>query len=278
MRNSIAFRFGLAALMAGALYAGMALGRAPTTFTLPSNGKTTALQAPAFLQAAHAAGNADVLARIDEEAGISAYFKAPDAITLSQVRGVFRVIETETADYIIGTVAVPNYKESADAHAYVHKTGWILAYYMRNVPVSKIIDVSATTISTTKLKTVVAALASAAGAPFTDVTYYDFRYPSATHMLLIVEDCANGNSFTVKLPSSYGYFERGWADTDLYGCQYGGEFIVDGVNAYSSSVGNDRGDLQAGYGSLTASQLLPDTTHTISINDWGVLVIIYRVP
>ena len=214
MRNSIAFRFGLAALMAGALYAGMALGRAPTTFTLPSNGKTTALQAPAFLQAAHAAGNADVLARIDEEAGISAYFKAPDAISLNLVRTAFRTVELETADYILGSVPVPNYPEHHDVHVYVHKTGWILAYYLRADAVSKIIDLIARSTTTTKLKTVVAAVASAAGAPFGDVTYYDFRYPSATHMLFIAEDVANGNYFTIKLPSSYGYFERGWGYVD----------------------------------------------------------------
>ena len=209
MRTSIVFRFGLAALMAGALYAGTALGRAPAAPTLPSNSKTTALQAPAFLQIAHAAETADVLARIDEEAGISAYYKTPDAITLSLVRSVFRVVETETADYILGSVAVPNYPEHYDVHVYVHKTGWILAYYLRGDLIGKIIDAHAQTLNTTKLKTVVASVASAAGAPFGDVTYYDFRYPSATHMLLVAEDSANGNEFTIKLPSSYGYFERG---------------------------------------------------------------------
>ena len=201
MRNSIVFRFGLAALVAGALYAGTALGRAPAAPTLPGNSETTALQPPTFLKAAHAADNADVLARIDEEAGISAYYKTPDAITINQVRSVFRVIETETADYILGSVAVPNYVEHYDVHVYVHRTGWILAYYLRVDAVSKILDVVAQTISTTKLKTVVSTVAITAGAPFTDVTYYDFRYPNATHMLLVAEDDVSGNTFTIKLPS-----------------------------------------------------------------------------
>ena len=199
------YRILIAILIVGALYAGSTIGQ---HLDIPTSGKTTALQVPTFLQKAHAAGEADVLARIDEEAGISAYYKAPDAITINQVHSTFRTIETETADYIIGSVAVPNNVEHYDAHVYVHKTGWILAYYLRGDPVSKILDNY--TINTTKLKTVVATVASAAGAPFGDVTYYDFRYPNATNMLLVAEDYQNGNSFTIKMPSNYGYFERGW--------------------------------------------------------------------
>jgi hypothetical protein len=269
MRTSIAFRFGLAVLMAGALYAGTALGRAPAA---PDNSKTTALQPPAFLQAAYAAGTADVLARIDEEAGISAYFKAPDAITISQVRSVFRVIETETADYIIGSVAVPSYLEHYDVHVYVHKTGWILAYYLRGDHVGKIVDALAQTLNTTKLKTVVAAVASAAGAPFGDVTYYDFRYPSATHMLLVAEDAANGNNFTIKLPSTYGYFER--SGVTLASC-CDGQFYINGAVI---PITFSNGPYSMHYGSISASQLLPDLTHNIATPNWSALVIIYRIP
>lgn len=233
-----------------------------------------ALKAPAFVGVAHAEGDAaavDIGAQLDQEAGISAYFKSPDAITLSQVRGQFRTIETETADYIIGSVGVPNHTENFDAHVYVHKTGWILAYYLRVDPVSKIIDVYGSTINTTKLKTVVAAVASAAGAPFTDVTYYDFRYPNATHMLFVAEDYNNGHEFTIQLPSIYGYFERGWALNN-----FGGQsayFQLDGVNLTATWSGN-----AMYYGTITASQLLPDVSHTVVIDDYGILVIVYRVP
>ncbi len=277
MRTSIVFRFGLAALMAGALYAGVALGRAPAAPTLPGNSKTTALQAPAFLRAAHAAGEADVLARIDEEAGISAYFKAPDAITLSLVRTAFRTVELETADYLLGSVAVPGYPEHYDVHVYVHKTGWILAYYLRGDAVSKMLDVLALTINTTKFKTVIAAVAGAGGAPFGDVTYYDFRYPSATHMLLVAEDLGGGNDFTIKLPSSYGYFDRGLGLRDIC-CSNPNDayFTLDGVR--QGLLRWDASGYGYGYGTLNASQLLPDLTHTITVDDWGVLVIIYRVP
>jgi len=210
---------------------------------------------------------------LDQEAGISAYFKSPDAITLSQVRGAFRTIEVETAEYIVGSVAVTGYVEHFDAHVYVNTNGWILAYYLRADPVSKIIDMQAQTINTTKLRTVVLTVAGAAGVPFTDVTYYDFRYPSATHMLLVAEDNDNGNSFTITVPT-YAYSERGWANYD----EWAYDFWFDGVNVPNQ--------VWAGgpmcYGTLTASQVLPDVTHTVEIdsgwNAYGVLVLVYRVP
>ena len=261
------YRILIAILIVGALYAGSTIGQ---HLHIPTSGKTTALQAPTFLQKAHAVGEADVLARIDAEAGISAYYKTPDAITISQVRSTFRTIETETADYIIGSVAVPNYVEHFDVHVYAHKSGWILAYYMRGDPVSKIVDAKATTLNTTKLKTVVAAVASAAGAPFSDVTYYDFRYPNATHMLMVAEDFANGNAFTIQLPSSYGYFAREWALMNFNGERY---FTVDGIRQDPVWGAADHY-----YGTLTASQLLPDVPHTITVDDWGVLVLVYRLP
>ena len=65
-----------------------------------------------------------------DEAGISAYFKSASPIALADVRGVFRVIEVETADYIIGSVPVPDYRGEYDAHVYVHREGWFVAYYL----------------------------------------------------------------------------------------------------------------------------------------------------
>ena len=96
-------------------------------------GKTLRLQAPSFAGIANAetdSAGLDIGALLEQEAGISAYYQSPYAITLSQVRPLFRVIEAETADYIIGSVPVAGYTENADAHVYVHKDGWILAYFL----------------------------------------------------------------------------------------------------------------------------------------------------
>jgi hypothetical protein len=265
-------RWGSVALLA--LATALATSFIPQQRSLTYGSTTLQLAAPAFVQVASAQdtpGGSGIGSTLDQEAGISAYYKTPDAISLNQVRDLFRTIEAETSDYLLGSVPVPNYVEHFDVHVYVHTSGWILGYYLRNDPVSKIVDWRASTISTTKLNSVVSAVASAAGAPISGVTYYDFRYPNATNILMVAEDRFSGDDFTIELPSSYGYFERSWGLAAFGSPDY---FTVDGVNLPNRvyGVGNDH------YGTLTASQLLPAVPHTITAEDYGVLVITYRVP
>jgi len=240
---------------------------------MASSPQAISLIAPALASVNNQGAVAEAIGqKLDTEAGISAYFKSPDPIALSQVRPMFRTIETETTDYILGSIGIPNYaEEHFDAHVYVHKSGWILAYYLRDDPISKIVDSRAQTINTTKLNNVVAAVASTAGSPFTSATHYDFRYPNATNMMMVAEHYANGSEFTVKMPASYGYFERGWALQDITCCN--ADFRLNGVDLQQQYVENG-----AMYGSISASELLPDLTHTIWVYDYGVLIVIYRVP
>lgn len=241
--------------------------------SMTNTGSTTLqLDAPYFVRVARAESNAsttDIGTKLDQEAGISAYYKSPDLITLSLVRGQFRTIETETADYILGSVAVEDYPEHFDAHVYVHKDGWILAYYLKDTSVSKIVYTKTYNIGTSKLISAIAKVAAAAGVPFSDATYYDFRYPNATHMMFIYEDSANGNDFTIQLPSSYSYYERSYMVSG-YPSYY---FRIDGV---SPTPTYQEGYLQYGY--VSTAQLQTDVTHTITVNQNGVLVIVYREP
>lgn len=245
----------------------------------PSNdGFRIQLKAPAFVQTAYAqdAPEAfDIGQKLDDEAGISAYFQSPGAIDLTLALSAFRTVEIQTADYIIGSVAVPSHPENFDAHVYVHKDGWVLAYYMRADPTSKIVDVLGKTINSTKLTSVLAAVAGAAGIPFSSASYYDFRYPNATNMLFVAEDYANGHEFEITLPTSYGYFERGWAVYDAYPAS--NNFKVDGIEQTPIWSGSSML-----YGTLTAAQLLPGTPHLVWVSDssnaYGVVVITYRVP
>jgi len=101
-------------------------------------------------------------------------------------------------------------------------------------------------------------LAAAAGAAYYGPTYYDFRYPNATHMMII----ADTGSFDVKLTSSFGYSELSCS------------------GHYTRVDGKEMTGLY-GYAFLTAAQLRPDVYHTISAyySDESVaLVLIYRVP
>jgi hypothetical protein len=237
------------------------------TGSRPSGQTSLGLSRPPFLEAARAAPAYDIGSRLDTEAGISAYMQT-DVINLDNAATAFRVIELKTSDYIIGSVGVPSYEEHFDAHIYVHKDGWILAYYLRQDPVSKIVDSVHQSIDSTNLYSVLSVVAGASGVPFGTVNYYDFRYPNATNILLVKEDNQNGNDFTITIPSSFGYYERGYS---LWNSGYGFYFQLDGTNlTHTYKYGNHA------YGVITASQLLPDTPHTFLVDDVGVLVIVYR--
>lgn len=150
-----------------------------------------------------------------------------------------------------------------------------MAYYFNSDPVAKIIDVKGASIDSNLLKNTVAAVAGAAGMGFTDVTYYDFRYPNATNMMFIAElTDAGGNDFTINLTSSFGYSERSWSAAQVVGCCNQLDFWIDGVSMYSTSEYWNNG---LGYGFITFSELLPDINHVISENQYGVLVIVYTV-
>jgi hypothetical protein len=235
---------------------------------------TLALQPPAFVQAAssEASGTPEqIAAMLSDEAGISAYMQTSNPIDLNVVRGEFRTIETETADYIIGSVAVPDHPERFDAHVYVHTDGWILAYYMKEAATAKIVDVKAQTINSTKLETVIAVLAGTLGESVADLKYYDFRYPNATNILMIAEDDDDENYFFIELPSDYGYSERSWAVYDSYAPR----IYLDGTATSADWYGSDMG-----YGSISSSELLVGEPHSIQLDGgyYGVLVITYRVP
>lgn len=238
------------------------------------------LQAPSFVDVA-SAGEIGV-ASIEDEAGISAYFQASTTINLDDVRDAFRTIETETTDYIIGSVAVGEYPESEDVHVYVHTDGWILAYYLAADPVGKIFDWRAyhdagRTSITTKLENTLAVVASEAGVAFSSSTYYDFRYPNATHLMLIVEWVYAGtDSCEVNLPGSFAYYERSWSfGSDLRNASY----KLDGVTIKSHGS-----SWSTSQGTLTAAQLLPDQFHTIEVYGesyastyaYGGLALVYK--
>ena len=157
------------------------LGLAPQPAAPASGGNAIALVAPPFIGVAHAQEGPDAqgapaaapMGFPQNEAGISAYFKSATPVNLADVRSVYRVIEVETADYIIGSVPVPDWWESYDVHLYVHRDGWFLAYYLNADPVGKIIDWKRYNGSSlpTKLETVLTLATSSAGMVVSEVVF-----------------------------------------------------------------------------------------------------------
>jgi S-adenosylmethionine/arginine decarboxylase-like enzyme len=239
------------------------------------NGSVMALIRPPFVSSAQAA---DLATYLDQEAGISAWFQASTAINLTNAKNACRAgtePEIDTTDYFICSVPISGYTDRYYPHVYVHRDGWIMAYYFRADPTSKMLDVISRSLNNTLLKTAVTNVASAAGVAFSDVNYYDFRSPYATNMLLVAEDEANLNYFTIELPY-YTYYERSWAFYDWYYCN----FKLDGVDICDNP---DYGVRPTAYGTIPPELLAPGVTHTFIVEGsatyaYGYVIITYGVP
>lgn len=251
------------------------------------NGNSFALASPPFVDVAYAESGS-VTDFPEDEIGIAAYFQAPAPVDLNDVVPVYRTIEVQTSDYIIGSVPVPNYaSESEDVHVYVHVDGWVMGYYLAADPAVKIIDWSVYNGATivTKFDTVLTTVAAAIGTTLPATTYYDFRYPNATDLLLVAEAQYNtgADSFEVNLPSNFVYYERSWSlscrDVPFNANQ--AEYYLNSTEIYSTICPG--GDWTNEQGLLTNIQLPPDVFHTIEImtnsaDGFGGLALVYLVP
>jgi len=224
----------------------------------------------------------------EEEAGISAYTNVGETIDLEKAKTAFRTIEYETDEYIIGSVPLPDYPETEDVHAYVHKDGWIVAYYLKEEPASKILDWedygTDEKITGTKLEDGINAICAAAQVPSKDIKYYDFRYPNANRLMIVADaQWSEGtDTFNIKIPSDFKVYERSYShyayDTVGSNMKIDGDVISTIEMCYDYSVTN--------YGELTWDQLSPDVFHTVSLwHDEGgsyvgeafcAIVLIYR--
>ena len=109
--------------------------------------------------------------------------------------------------------------------------------------------------------------AALAGTSAQDIAYYDFRFPNATHMLMVEENNDSGYDFNIQLPTGYSYNELSFAT-----------YSTSGIYVDDIWIGAQYSD-GTGYGTFTLSQLLPGATHTVEIRgSYAAIVIIHRVP
>jgi hypothetical protein len=229
---------------------------------------------------------------LENEAGISAYTKATSTINLNYAKNACRTTpEIITTNYFICSVPVPDLPETEDAHVYVSKSGWILAYHMRDIPVSKIVQWSnynGGTITTTTLADVVRSVASVAGVSISPIKYYDFKYPGANRMMMIVDwipDPGGTDSYQLKIPSSFVLNENSWSVR--HEDSWRGDFNVwiDG-NQFPDGFGTYNVGFKVRYGYYSSS-MSPDIFHSVSSwtygRGWGApagvnTVLVYRQP
>lgn len=245
------------------------------------------LIAPLFIKASASGGGggAGGTSFLVEEAGISAYTNVGEAINIEKAKSAFRTIEYETEEYIIGSVPLPDYPETEDVHAYVHKDGWVLVYYLKDEPAAKIIDWNDygrdEKIKGTKLEDAISVICNNAGVPIGDIKYYDFRHPNADKLMIVADAIwsSGTDTFRIKLPSDFVFYERSFSHycKKRSGYYTDSRMYIDGNQISHTSEGGTN------YGLILPTQLSLDQFHTIKITGssynigaFGAIVLIYR--
>jgi len=206
---------------------------------------------------------------LKEEAGITCYTKVY-AVDLIEAERAFKNVEKKTNDYIVGSIGLRGYGESHDVHVYADRTGWIVAYYLAKEPASLIIDwldYSGGIITSTKLEDALVKVTNALNVELPYVTYYDFRYPAATKIMIVTdEEFSKGTeTFRLRIPSSYTVYSRSWSHAlhSTYDFSFEGNIKIDGTTLHSGSAANHRWRIWEG--TITPTQLSPNSYHTISV-------------
>jgi len=142
---------------------------------------------------------------LEKEAGICAYVKANKTLDINRAKSYFRTIEKEGPDFVVGSVPIPGYDTPEDAHMFIHKDGWIIAYYSKDEPVAKIIDWRSYQPGkvVTKLYQALANVAGGLGVSLTNVKYYHYAYPEANKLMIIVDR----DSFKITIPGEIPIYE-----------------------------------------------------------------------
>jgi hypothetical protein len=249
--------------------------------TLGQNGKNgqIALVKPSFLSNVSAATSPGPNF-LYQEAGISAYTNVGQTIDIKTVSSIFKTIEKQTSDYVVGTVALPNYSVTDYVHVYVDTSGWIVAYYLKDQPASMIVDWNNygqdQVIKGTKLDTAIDIVSKAAGVYVTTQRYYyDFSYPDANKLMIIIGGKWRGeaSTFDLKLPSSFTFYEYSYS---LYKKGSAINFYVDG-----NKICYVEDDIYTGM--LSSAQLSPNIFHTIKVDGYlglqyafAAIVLVYK--
>lgn len=258
------------------------------------------LEIPSFIKTASASefyGQREGTSFLQKEAGITAYVNVGESISIEEVEAAFKSIETVNDTYIIGEINITGTPEYAHPHAYVHEDGWIVAYYSKNAPASKIMqwnEYEGGTITTTTLEDAIHEICLAINIPFStiegNIKYYDFEYPNANRMMLIVETASGGinvlDSFNLEIPTECWLYEASWSHYfsgymgwDGYSRIKIDEDVINEITAWDGTY--------FGYGILTPQQLETGVPYTISVEHKvgassyisGVaILLIYRTP
>lgn len=148
-------------------------------------------------------------------AGVSAWVKLERAIKIDETLSkIFYRIKDVSDSHILGTVEVSDYVRTAYPHLYVDIQGWIVAFFLASEPAASIIlwlgDVynPQPRIKTT-LETALEKVAAALQFPLPKPTFYDFRYPKANNMLILLRvfPAPDTKVMYIKFPLPYKIYQ-----------------------------------------------------------------------
>jgi len=205
---------------------------------------------------------------LEGEAGISAYGQV-NYVDLDLAENAFKYVEKKTVNYIIGAVSVAGYDETHDVHVYVDTSMWIIAYYLGQEKPGKIIDwidyYTSGTIGVTKLEHALNKVVGEMSAFLPTVSYYDFRYPNATNIVIITDEegvSGTTETFRFMVPNDHFLHSKTWSHSSYRGRGGNCQLLIDGnlLNAGGNSSGwvFFEGDISGGL-------LIYDTFHEVSL-------------
>lgn len=156
-------------------------------------------------------------------------------------------------------------------HVYVSADGWIVAYYLKEEPASKIMQwkgYDGGEITTTKLEDAISKVCTCTGILYQQVKnkiiYYDFNYPDANRLMIIADriDEPGMDTFEFKIPDEYTVYETSWSHY-TYKSYHGSNTKIDGTLVNSFGATTDYvGLLKHGYYEVWIE---PEVFHNVSI-------------
>lgn len=177
---------------------------------------------------------------LDQEAGMAAYANVGSSINLGNARRAFKVVEAEEAGFLIGVVdvIVPTPSQQKQPHVFVHKDGWVVAYFLRDESVGYVWPFGQNIKPPESvLLTALNQVAGVSGFSLSAVDYYNFKFPSANRVT-VVNASSNTVDFSFQVPTAFQVFEAA-------GTYYSGR---PRVNDFTSGI--RKGEFQSRTGAL----------------------------
>ena len=216
------------------------------------------------------------------EAGMSAYANAGVSIDLAKARSLFSVIEDVSEDYVIGTVTLAGHQEDMWPHAYVGKDGWLLVYYPKTEPSSKLVQwygYQRDVVTTTTLRDTLVSLSRDLGLDLAKIAstmgYCHFQHPDATKLLIVVDTTGAKDSFKYTIPSGIRLDDAAWSH---YGTGIGGGYAWSQSSIDSSQICGGGAGTYVLCGVVDGQYLTPDVPHDVLIetgSGWAGLAIAF---